>query len=182
MSDKQLMMQVKSGQLDRLGMLFERYHRLLFQFFYRQCRDAPVSEDLVQSVFLRMLKYRHSYRGDGAFKTWMFHIARNVRYDQFQRKPTPDLQNIDDWEDQLPDPHFSPGEAVIRREELAILRRAIQLLPPEHREIIVLSKLQDLPYQAIAEMLGCTVGHVKVKVFRAMRRLKQAYAELDDRD
>jgi RNA polymerase sigma-70 factor (ECF subfamily) len=72
------MLQVKAGQVDQLGLLFERYHRILFSFFYNLNRNVEMSEDLVQNVFMRILKYKHRFKGDGEFKTWMFHIAKNV--------------------------------------------------------------------------------------------------------
>lgn len=179
-SDKQLMLQVKSGQLDHLNPLFERYHRPLFRFFCRYGRDVSSSEDLVQTVFLRILKYRHNYTGNGSFKTWLFHIARNVNNDQHRRKSVTEARDLENWEKQLHDPQAGPGDEMIRREELALLRKALQGLSAEQREIIVMSKLQGMPYQSIAELQGCTVGNVKVKVFRAMRSLKQVYAQLDD--
>lgn len=174
------MLQVKSGKLDHLNLLFERYHRSLFRFFCRYGRDASSSEDLVQTVFLRILKYRNNYTGKGSFKTWLFHIARNVHNDQHRRKPLTEFQDTANWEKHLHDPQATPGAEMIRREELALLRKALQVLPAEQREIIVMSKLQGMPYQSIAELQGCTVGNVKVKVFRAMRSLRQIYARLDD--
>ncbi|MEQ8884415.1 MAG: RNA polymerase sigma factor, partial [Balneola sp.] len=66
-TDKALMMKVKDGDLDKLGLLFERYNRPLYSFFYKKTFQTDVSEDLVQSVFERMLKYRSTYSGSGAF-------------------------------------------------------------------------------------------------------------------
>lgn len=79
------MTRVREGDLDKLGLLFERYKRPLYGFFYGLNRDQELSEDLVQNTFLRILKYRHLFRGDGDFKTWMFHIARNVSHDQYRK-------------------------------------------------------------------------------------------------
>ena len=79
------MVKVRDGDLDRLGMLFERYKRPLYGFFYGLSRDRDLSEDLVQNTFFRILKYRHLFRGEGDFKTWMFHIARNVNNDHYRK-------------------------------------------------------------------------------------------------
>jgi RNA polymerase sigma-70 factor (ECF subfamily) len=78
-SDKALMLKVRDGDLDRLGLLFERYHRCLYRYFYRLTSQRQTSEDLVQEVFERMLKYRHTYTGKGKFLTWMYQIARNLQ-------------------------------------------------------------------------------------------------------
>lgn len=71
-SDNALMTKVKEGDLDKLGLLFERYNRRLYRFFYRLTRRRDISEDLVQGVFERILKYRHSYTINGSFSTWIF--------------------------------------------------------------------------------------------------------------
>ena len=85
LSDNALMLQVKEGQLEKLGLLFERYNKSLYGFFYRLTLDREVSEDLVQNVFLRMMKYKHTYKGDGQFKTWMYHMARNLFSDHYRK-------------------------------------------------------------------------------------------------
>jgi DNA-directed RNA polymerase specialized sigma24 family protein len=93
LSDNALMQKVKEGDIDRLGLLFERYKKPLFGFFYGLNKDAGLSEDLVQNVFFRILKYRYLFRGEpagrpggGDFKTWMFHIARNVKNDHYRKE------------------------------------------------------------------------------------------------
>ncbi len=78
-------MQVRNGDLDALGVLFERYHHRLFGFFYRLTLQRDVSADLVQDVFERILRYRSSYTGDGEFSTWLFRIARN-RHSDYHRQ------------------------------------------------------------------------------------------------
>ena len=80
------MFQVKDGDLARLGILFERHHKILYNFFLRLTGNREASEDLLQEVFLRMLKYRNTYKGSSEFTTWMFQIARNSRADYFRKK------------------------------------------------------------------------------------------------
>ena len=80
------MSQVRDGDLEKLGILFERHHVRLFIFFLRMTGDRAASEDLVQEVFVRMLKYRKSFRERGEFSAWMFALARNVSADYFGRR------------------------------------------------------------------------------------------------
>ena len=75
---------VRDGDVAKLGVLFERHHRPVFEFLVRMTGDRTAAEDLVQDVFVRMLKYRATYRDVGSFETWMFRIARNARADYFQ--------------------------------------------------------------------------------------------------
>ena len=76
-TDHSLMSAVRDGDLDKLGYLFEKYHKQLYNFFLRQVRDQQSCEDMVQEVFLKMLKYRHTYRGKGKFTTWLNRITVN---------------------------------------------------------------------------------------------------------
>ncbi len=74
-SDNNIMLMVKSGEIDRLGLLFERYKKPLFGYFYRTFHDKETSEDLVQNVFIRILKYRSKFTGYGKFSSWMYRIG-----------------------------------------------------------------------------------------------------------
>src|SRR6185312_3265122 len=85
-NDEALMSAVREGDLAQLGPLFDRYHVPLFDFLSRMTGNRQVSEDLVQEVFLRVLKYRGTYREGARFGTWIFSIARNVRTDYFSRR------------------------------------------------------------------------------------------------
>ena len=169
---------VKKGNLDQMALLFERHNRNLFGFFFNLTSDAPQSEDLVQIVFYRMMKYRKNFRGEGSFKTWMFHIARNVWNDWLKKnKRKGRNQNLDEWQHEATD-HHTPESNWVAEDEQRILRRAIDQLPKEKKEIIVMSKLQELKYEQIAQILDCSVGNVKVKVFRAMKELKEVFQKM----
>ena len=78
------MLAVRDGDVERFGVLFDRYHQRLYEFFYRLGSNAASSQDLVQEVFLRMLRYRKTFRADSEFRGWMYHIARTVRIDRFK--------------------------------------------------------------------------------------------------
>src|SRR6188768_891338 len=95
------MLKVKDGDLDRLGLLFERYKKPLFGFFYGMNKDAELSEDLVQNVFFRILKYRYLFRGEGDFRTWMFHIARNVSHDHYRKNKLGKRESVESWNNKL---------------------------------------------------------------------------------
>src|SRR5215510_13934321 len=85
LTDEAIMLAVRDGDVGKLGLLFERYHRTLFDFFSRMLGNRTAADDLVQDVFFRILKYRKTYRDDSHFTTWMFHIARNARLDHFKK-------------------------------------------------------------------------------------------------
>ena len=178
LEDNTLMIKVKDGDLPKLGLLFERYKKPLFGFFYGMNKDPALCEDLVQNVFLRILKYRYLFRGEGDFKTWMFHIARNVNHDHFRKNKWKGKDGLDKWQDHLSN-HENRQTEYQKDEELQLLSMALDKLPEEKREVILLSKYQDKKYREIGEILGCSEGAVKVKVFRALQELKEVYKNLE---
>jgi RNA polymerase sigma-70 factor (ECF subfamily) len=177
LDDNQLMQEVKAGRLDRLGELFARYSRKLYVFFYRMTGEREVSQDLVQNVFERILKYRHTFTGEG-FITWMYHLARNVSADHFRKAGKFRFsKNLDAWSDKVTDGVQADAE-VQKEQELQLLHAALQKLSVEKREVLTLSRYQELKYEEIARILDCTEGAVKVRVHRAMQDLKTIYHEL----
>lgn len=175
-ADELLMFEVRDGDLAKLGVLFERHHRTLYNFFLRLTSDRQASEDLVQEVFLRILKYRHTYRGENSFGAWMYRIARNARADH-HRKPKREVPMPEDNQDFV-SPELTAGDHVERDQELDLLHRALSNLTEDKREVLLLSRFQDLKYEEIAGMLGCAVGTVKARVHRAIKDLRQNFLEL----
>ena len=173
MSDEELMSQVRNGVSEMLGVLFERYHVPLFNFYLKLSGNRPVSEDLVQDVFFRILKYRHSYRPETPFKAWMYQIARNARLD-YLRKRKPETS----FEPEM-SPAVVPTDTAQQTQETELLRSALMQISEDKREVLVLSRFQDLKYEEIAQMLGCEVNTVKTRVHRAMQELRQVFNQLE---
>jgi RNA polymerase sigma factor (sigma-70 family) len=177
-SDHQLMRAVRDGDLDKLGHLFEKYHRQLYNFYLRHVEDRLTCEDMVQEVFLRMLKYRHTYRGEGKFTTWMYSIAHNVKIDHFRR-----AEHRHDFTgeiDSLVSTQPNPEELSHKTGRSEALRRALDRLSDKNREVLILSRFQNLKYEEISQILGCPVNTVKARVFRAIRDLKSLLNEQRD--
>ena len=174
--DHQLMIQVREGEVSKLGMLFERHHTRLFNFFLKLTGNRQASEDLVQDVFLRMLRYRHTYQSDSDFLTWAYQIARNARFDYYQKRRNEATWDVDTDERKSTD--LTPVERLERKQEIGNLRSALLRLPDDKRELLVLTRFQNLKYEQIASILCCDVGTVKVRVYRAIRELGRHYHEL----
>lgn len=180
LEDNFLMICVKNGDLDRMGLLFERYHKQLFGYLYHQTRDARQSEDLVQNVFYRMLKYAHSFNETGEFRAWMFQMARNVLIDSAKKNSR--MSFYSNLEEISENHQAEPSHAIDfeQKQNEAFLHQAIQQLSEEQREIIILSKFQELPYVEIAKILKTTEGNIKVKVFRALKALKEKFLIIEN--
>jgi len=164
------MLAVRDGDVGKLGPLFERHHMALFDYLSRMTGDRTSAEDLMQDVFVRILKYRGTFRNEGRFETWMFHIARNARADYFERRAAVELH--DNGIDAATDAP-GPAQLVERDEQTLLVRRALLQLREDKRELIILARYRGLRREAIAELLGIDVGTVNVRVHRALKELRE---------
>ena len=173
------MLKVKSGDVEKLGLIYHRYSRRLFGFFFRMTGEVATSEDLVQNVFMRMLKYRQSYADTGNFEAWAFHMSRNVHKDHVRKNKRYRWQeNMNDWETHLQETG-NREQMIQKTDELNSLARALNALTAEKRELIELTRFQKLKYAQVAELLGITESAVKVRVHRILKELKEIYLKLD---
>jgi RNA polymerase sigma factor (sigma-70 family) len=176
-TDENLMLAVQRGEVSQLGVLFDRHHRSLFDFFARVTGSRSTAEDLVQDVFFRILKYRATFREESRFKAWMFHIARNARIDYY-RKKQPDAALPEDGTGAVASRSPLPGHELEQEQQAALLECALFKLPAEKREVLILSRYQEMKYEQIAEVMGCEVGAVKVRVHRALKDLREIFLKL----
>ena len=174
LTDNAIMLKVKSGDLDKMALLFQRYHRPLYGFLYHMTSQREVSEDMVQNIFYRMLRSRHTFTGNGEFRTWMYHLARNVLKDHWKKAGV--SRSVTEWEDRVID-EVLVDERLEKKMELEMLQKRIASLSPESREVLILSRYQDLKYAEIAEVLDLSVAAVKVRIHRAINQLKTMYLQ-----
>ena len=175
-SDNQIMLKVRDGYLDHLSILFERYQKMLFNFFLRLTKNRAISEDLVQEVFLRILKYRHTYRGDGKFTNWMFHISRNAHFDYCKKQNRE--QPLTEYEPEHVSHDLNPDVKLEETQDVDLLRLALNKLSLKKREVLILSRFHNMKYEDIAEIQECQVGTIKARVHRAIKELRNIYFEL----
>ena len=169
---------VREGDLARLGLLYERYKKILFTFFYRMNFNEQLSKDLVQNVFIRIINYRKTFRGEGEFKVWMFHIARNVNHEYFRKNKR---HHINDSLEGKHERLTGYPDDILQESldhDLGLLQKAITRLDAEKQEIIMLSKIECMKYRDIGELIGCTENTVKIKVFRALKDLKSEFEKI----
>jgi RNA polymerase sigma-70 factor (ECF subfamily) len=172
-TDEELMLQVRSGEGEMLGVLFERYHGPLFKFYARLMGDRTLSDDLVQEVFLRILRHRDTYQPGTPFRPWMYQIARNARMDHYRKTPR--------QESFAPDmvPPVLPLDSAQQEQEAVLLHRALMQLSEERREVLILARFQELKYTEIARVVGCELNTVKTRIHRALQDLREAFRELE---
>lgn len=177
-TDHQLMLAVRDGELDALGELFERHHGRLFGFLAKLLDNHAAAEDIAQVVFQRMLKYRHTYRDEGSFTAWMYHLARRCAADHVRHAThAPRLTDPHDLHAHADDaPHA--GHHASARDDQALLSTALAQLAPNDREVLLLSRFKDLSFAEIGGILGCSTGAAKVRAHRALQELREIYLKL----
>jgi RNA polymerase sigma factor (sigma-70 family) len=174
-TDSALMELVQGGDTAQLALLFERYHVALFRYLLRMTRNRALSEDLVQEVFLRVLKYAKSYDPDCSFARWLYGMAHNAYYDS-GRKIRGEVAVSAVPETRSSEP--VPDELFSRKQDALFLEEALQRLPEDKREVLVLSRYNSLRYEDIADILHCEIGAVKVRVYRALKELRETFHQL----
>lgn len=179
LTDNAIMLKVKAGDLDKMGLLFERYHRQLYGFLFHMSFQREASEDMVQQVFYKMLKYRHTFTGTGEFVHWMYSIARNALKDQGKRKKLQMRQEgVEEMADRIAG-GITPEEQLEKKQARQGLYKAMEKLSDDHREILTLSRFQELKHQEIAQILDISETAAKTRVCRAMQELKNIYSKIE---
>jgi RNA polymerase sigma factor (sigma-70 family) len=173
LTDEEIMLTVKNGQLSDLSALFERYHLPLYNFFLKLTLDKTSSEDLTQNLFYRIIRYRHTFNGGaGSFKSWIYQMARNLHADyckQNQRIAAV-VKNTENY----PEP-ITEQETGFKENDYERLKLALSGLGPVDRELIVLSRYEGLKYAEIAKMKNMSLGSIKVQIHRALKELRILY-------
>lgn len=177
MTDESIMEAVKNGDLQQAALLFDRYHVRIYNFLARMTFNVQVAEDLTQNVFLRIIKYRNTYREGRAFQTWIYQIARNVFSDHYQMHKNRGAGFVD--VEKMGDHLADTEESVIQDEREKILHQSLALLNEEQRELLVLTRFQHMKYEEVAVIMDTTVANIKVKVHRAIQKLREHYFQLE---
>jgi RNA polymerase sigma-70 factor (ECF subfamily) len=174
-TDSALMKLVQAGDSAQLATLFERYHLGLFRYLLSLTRNRALSEDLVQEVFFRVLKYARSYDPSLSFSVWLYGMARNACFDALQKgRAEMTGSEMEDIRSSAP----MPEEVIARKQDVTFLEEALQKLPEDKREVLILSRFHNMRYEEIARILKCEIGTVKVRVYRALKELRESFCEL----
>jgi RNA polymerase sigma-70 factor (ECF subfamily) len=179
-TDELLMLDVQKGDLEAFEALYERYNKRLFHFILRFVKERSLAEDILQETFLRLLKGKKRFRKDSRFSTYLFTIARNLCLDtlkSWERKHIFISQG--NHIEKATDKSKGPDKILEETETAKIIQNAIEALPADQREVLILNKYSALAYDEIARIVNSTPTAVKQKSYRAMQSLKQRLKNLD---
>jgi RNA polymerase sigma-70 factor, ECF subfamily len=178
-ADEELVAAVLKGDRERFGDLIERYQGRLVNYLFRLLRNADDAHDLAQEVLVKVYQVLDRYDPQYKFSTWLFRVAQNAAIDQIRRRrlKVVSLRQEDDegenrdWD--LPAPERGPYGDLRNRERGDAIQQAIDSLPWEYRELILLRHFGELPYEEIAKLKRMPLGTVKNKLFRGRQMLKE---------
>ncbi len=177
MTDEMIMEAVKNGDLKQASLLFERYNKRIYNFLARMTLDRALAEDLTQNVFLRIIKYRNSYREGLRFQSWIYQVARNIFSDHYHMHKNRFSDFID--VDRISEHITEAGDSEQVEEQEKLLARSMAMLSDEQRELLILTRFQHMKYEDVAVIMDTTVANIKVKVHRAIAKLREYYFQLE---
>jgi len=181
--DEELVAAVLDGDRERFGDLVDRYQARLVNYLFRLLRNVDDAHDLAQEVFVKVYQVLDRYDPQFKFSTWLFRVAQNAAIDQIRRRRLKlvSLRQEDDEGDgrdwDLPSPERGPYGEMRNRERGDAIQEAIDTLPWEYRELILLRHFGELPYDEIAHLKQMPLGTVKNKLFRGRQMLKDKLQE-----
>lgn len=174
MEEKDLICRAARGDAEAFRQLVEAYQTPAYRLAARMC-GPDSAEDVTQEAFLAAWRALPEFRGDCRFSTWLYRLVSNAAIDCLRReKKHRDTGDVDDLE--LPDGGPSPQEQAERSDTRDAVRRALDRLSPEHRQVLLLRFMQELDYGEIARALDISEGTVKSRINRAKSKLREVLA------
>ncbi len=178
MNDEELIQSFYNGDREALGVIFERHKEGVFNFALRMMSNRADAEDVTGDVFGPLCGSHGRFSPNASFKTWLYTIARNACLDRirtrgrwgsawFQKEDSGELLPMD-----FPSGEMNPSQNLQNKEVASHIRSAVQKLPQDQREALILREYEDLAYDQIAQILGCSLANVKVLIYRARVQLK----------
>jgi len=179
MSDEDLIGQFQAGTVEAFNILVDRYSERLMHYLYGFLSDRKLCEDLLQETFLRLYRNRHSYQPIAKFSTWLYTIAGNLARSEYRKRKCRRMYSIqlvnrdnEEYELAIPDESFSPDRHTESTLQDKYIQEALDQIPPNFREVVVLRDIQLLSYDEIAEITGLPMGTVKSRINRGRTKLQ----------
>ncbi|WP_322490346.1 sigma-70 family RNA polymerase sigma factor [Chloroflexus sp.] len=176
--EQRLISAAQAGDLNAFNQIVRLYETRVYNLCYRMLGDADAAADATQDAFIAAFRNVRNFRG-GVFKAWLLRIATNACYDVLRtrkRRPAVSLDSTDNDDDntrtEVPDPGESLDDMVVRQELSAAIQQGLAELPEDQRIVIILSDIQGLAYEEIAQITGVQLGTVKSRLSRARARLR----------
>jgi len=166
-NDLELALKAASGNRYAFNLLVQTTYDDVYRFCYKYCGVREDAEDATQEVFIRLGKGIASFRGDSAFKTWLFRMAINVVKDQFRKNAKKRKNVAFDESFEIESADESSEEVVFKKQVV----KAVDGLPPKLKQVVILVYGEDMSHQEVAKILGCSEGTVSWRIHEAKKKL-----------
>ena len=180
------MRRTQQGDRQAYSILYERYNAAVLSYLYRMLGNVEDVEAIGQEVFLRAFKFAPSYRFPQKFSTWLFTITRNLAINTARRKKRSPVRNVTELHlegaEMTGDAQriaASASDSLEKREQIAIMLTALDELPTDQKEVIVLGVFQDLSYAEMEEITGAKAVTLRSRMFHGMKRLARLLGASD---
>jgi RNA polymerase sigma-70 factor (ECF subfamily) len=179
--DIKLMDRVKKGDESAFEELVSRHYHSVYNLAKRFLLDAANAEDVTQEVFLRVFRAAKTYTAKAKFSTWLYTITKNLCFNELRKKRSVNIFSIEDeMLPEMPSVDDSPVSRLEKEEIRARVLDAVRALPANLRVAVLLLKYHGLSYEEVAEILGCTVNAVKLRIHRAKDYLAKSIGYLSE--
>lgn len=177
-SDEQLMRRTQLGDRQAFSILYERYSASILSYLYRMLGSVEDVESIGQEVFLRAFRFAASYRYPQKLSTWLFTIARNLAINQIRQRRRSPVRNVTELNLEGVEFHGNPLQVAARgpdhletQEEIARVLTALDDLPADQKEVIVLGVFQDLSYAQMEQITGTKPVTLRSRMFHGLKKL-----------
>lgn len=170
-----LIEQCKDGKSEAYAILVERYKEMVYNVAYRMIGDRDAAYDISQKSFISAYDDLKRFRNDSKYSTWLYSITVNKCRDYLRCRKS-DIP-LDDLSEILPSKMSDPEDSMHQKQLGQTLQRAIEALPEDYRDVIVLKHVEGLDYKEMESILGVSANALKVKTYRAREILKKFLLE-----
>jgi RNA polymerase sigma-70 factor (ECF subfamily) len=186
LSSEELMAKIAEGDNDSFEILVNRHQTSVLNLVYRFIGDRTQAKDVAQEVFIRVWQSARTYLPKAKFTTWVYRITANLCFNELKsarRKKWFSFNQSDEdgdltFEDTLADSAPSPEDVLLEKERSRQISDALQSLPENQRMALILKRYDELSYQEIAQIIGCSVSAVESLLVRAKRALQEKLKDL----
>jgi len=181
-TDEELVARSKTGDTESFNQLVKRWERPIFALAYRTLGREEDARDVTQETFLRAFRALGGFKGDAKFSSWLYRIALNLCRDWIRKDRRAPMMAVPEGVDveQLNaerQPVESVEDIAARAELSRVVARAMESLPPEQRQAIILKEYHGLTFQEIADLMKCPLSTVKTRVYQGLSTLRATLGE-----
>jgi RNA polymerase sigma-70 factor (ECF subfamily) len=175
--EKELIEACRRGDPEAFAVLFHEHSDKVYSIALRYSGDETVAMDIAQDTFLKLLSHLGQFRSDSRFDTWLYRLVVNSCLD-YQRRKRKTIPVLDGILDAVHAVHDTVLHQLLRQERRDAVQDVVAKLPPDHRIVVILRYMEELSYEQIAEVLGCSIGTISSRLNRAHKLLERRLSHL----